>query len=33
MKVKIFNFDDQLQIGDTGESDFIKVYEKLEPKK
>ena len=33
MERKVFNFDDQLQIGDTGESDFVKVYEKLEPKK
>ena len=33
MERKVFNFDDQLQVGYSGESDFIKIYEKLEPKK
>lgn len=32
-KGKVFNFKDQMRIGDIGESDFIKIYEKLEPKK
>lgn len=32
-KGKVFNFKDQLRIGDIGESDFIKIYEKLEPVK
>ena len=30
---KVFNFKDQMRIGDIGESDFIKIYEKLEPVK
>ena len=30
---KVFNFKDQLRIGDIGEADFIKIYEKLEPVK
>lgn len=33
MPDKVFNFDDQLKVGDAGESDFAEVYEKLEPKK
>ncbi len=32
-KGKVFNFKDQLRIGDIGESDFTKIYEKLEPVK
>ena len=32
-KGKVFNFKDQLLIGDIGESDFIKIYESLEPVK
>jgi len=32
-KGKVFNFKDQMRIGDIGESEFIKIYEKLEPKK
>ena len=32
-KGKVFNFKDQMRIGDIGESDFIKIYENLEPKK
>lgn len=30
---RVFNFDDQRRIGDVGESDFVKVYKDLEPKK
>lgn len=30
---KVFNFQDQLRVGDAGESDFIRIYEKLEPVK
>jgi len=30
-KGKVFNFKDQMRIGDIGEADFIKIYEKLEP--
>lgn len=33
MSGKVFNFNDQKRIGDVGESDFIKVYQKLKPKK
>jgi hypothetical protein len=33
MSDKIFNFDDQLKIGNNGETDFMRIYEKLEPKK
>ena len=32
-KGKVFNFKDQMRIGDIGEAEFIKIYEKLEPKK
>lgn len=32
-KGKVFNFKDQLRIGDIGEADFTKIYEKLEPVK
>jgi len=32
-KGKVFNFKDQMRIGDIGESDFIKIYEKLKPVK
>jgi hypothetical protein len=32
-KQRIFNFADQMRIGDIGEADFIRIYEKLEPKK
>lgn len=30
---KVFNFHDQRRIGDVGEADFVRIYEKLEPKK
>src|SRR5579864_9364737 len=30
---KFFNFDEQRQIGDAGESDFIRIYEGLNPVK
>lgn len=30
---KVFNFNDQKRIGDVGESDFVKVYKDLDPKK
>ena len=33
MADKVFNFNDQRRIGDIGESDFVKVYKKLKPKK
>lgn len=33
MAEKVFNFNDQRRIGDIGESDFVKVYENLKPKK
>jgi len=32
-KGKVFNFKDQMRIGDIGEADFARIYEKLEPKK
>ena len=33
MADKVFNFEDQRRIGDIGESDFLKVYEKMKPVK
>lgn len=30
---RVFNFTDQQRIGDVGEADFVRIYEKLEPKK
>ena len=33
MADKVFNFNDQRRIGDIGESDFVRVYKKLKPKK
>lgn len=32
-KGKVFNFKDQMRIGDIGESDFSKIYESLKPVK
>ena len=33
MADKVFNFEDQLRIGDVGEADFLRVYAKMRPVK